>query len=180
MKAASVAWRPLTHDAERWFVSLMETLTAFVSYTTMALVEEGRLLGTRQLDMGNSGLHRASLGVRVVPHRFGAASGRQAPSNGLMRSYLDAALGRMRGFSVDTRLTSEPQMAIQALWRTPSMSAYPPPNRHRTYHFTNRTEAENLCRLVAVDPVFISPNPPKDTDGRREDSGRGVRELQGR
>ena len=55
VKAASVAWRPLTHDAERWFVSLMETLTAFVSYTTMALVEEGRLLGTRQLDMGNSG-----------------------------------------------------------------------------------------------------------------------------
>ena len=25
----------------------------------------------------------------------------------------------------------------------------------------------------------FSPNPPKDTDGRREDSGRGVRELQG-
>ena len=29
--------------------------------------------------------------------------------------------------------------------------------------------------------LFLSPNPPKDTDGRREDSGRGwVRELQGR
>ena len=29
--------------------------------------------------------------------------------------------------------------------------------------------------------VWLSPNPPKDTDGRREDSGRGwVRELQGR
>ena len=29
--------------------------------------------------------------------------------------------------------------------------------------------------------VSLSPNPPKDTDGRREDSGRGwVRELQGR
>ena len=56
VKAASVAWRPLTYDAERWFVSLMGTLTAFVSDTTMALVEEGRLLGTRQLDMGNSGL----------------------------------------------------------------------------------------------------------------------------
>ena len=29
--------------------------------------------------------------------------------------------------------------------------------------------------------VDLSPNPPKDTDGRREDSGRGwVRELQGR
>ena len=26
----------------------------------------------------------------------------------------------------------------------------------------------------------LSPNPPKDTDGRREDSGRGVRELRGR
>ena len=26
----------------------------------------------------------------------------------------------------------------------------------------------------------LSPNPPKDTDGRGEDSGRGVRELQGR
>ena len=26
----------------------------------------------------------------------------------------------------------------------------------------------------------LSPNPPKDTDGRREGSGRGVRELQGK
>ena len=26
----------------------------------------------------------------------------------------------------------------------------------------------------------LTPNPPMDTDGRREDSGRGVRELQGR
>ena len=28
--------------------------------------------------------------------------------------------------------------------------------------------------------VLLSPNPPKDTDGRREESGRGVRELQGK
>ena len=28
--------------------------------------------------------------------------------------------------------------------------------------------------------LLFTPNPPKDTDGRREDSGRGVRELQGR
>ena len=29
--------------------------------------------------------------------------------------------------------------------------------------------------------LILNPNPPKDTDGRREDSGRGwVRELQGR
>ena len=27
---------------------------------------------------------------------------------------------------------------------------------------------------------FFSPNPPKDTDGRREESGRGMRELQAR
>ncbi len=26
----------------------------------------------------------------------------------------------------------------------------------------------------------LNPNPPKDTDGRREESGRGVRELQGK
>ena len=31
------------------------------------------------------------------------------------------------------------------------------------------------------DIIGHTPNPPKDTDGRREDSGRGwVRELQGR
>ena len=28
--------------------------------------------------------------------------------------------------------------------------------------------------------LSVSPNPPKDTDGRREESGRGVRELQGK
>ena len=27
---------------------------------------------------------------------------------------------------------------------------------------------------------LLNPNPPKDTDGRREESGRGVRELQGK
>ena len=31
-----------------------------------------------------------------------------------------------------------------------------------------------------VTKLALSPNPPKDTDGRREDSGRGVRELPGR
>ena len=34
--------------------------------------------------------------------------------------------------------------------------------------------------LTEEEGGFLSPNPPKDTDGRREDSGRGVRELQGR
>ncbi len=37
------------------FVSLMVWMTAFVSDATMALVEDGALLGSRQLDMGNSG-----------------------------------------------------------------------------------------------------------------------------
>ena len=46
-----------------------------------------------------------------------------------------------------------------------------------------------ICRSLWIDPdlpeqhrpLALSPNPPKDTDGRREDSGRGwVRELQGR
>ena len=37
-------------------MSLIGWLTAFVSDTTMALVEDGALLGSRQLDMGNSGL----------------------------------------------------------------------------------------------------------------------------
>ena len=56
VKAASVAWRPLTHDAERWFVSLMGCLTAFMSDASIDLVEDGTLLGPRRFDMGNSGL----------------------------------------------------------------------------------------------------------------------------
>ena len=37
------------------FVSSMGWLTAFVSDSTMALVEDDALLGPRQLDMGHSG-----------------------------------------------------------------------------------------------------------------------------
>ena len=47
--------RPFTTPPDG-FVSLMGRLTAFVSNTTMALVEDGALLGSRQLDMGNSRL----------------------------------------------------------------------------------------------------------------------------
>ena len=36
-------------------------------------------------------------------------------------------------------------------------------------------------RQRVIQHLRFTPNPPKDTDGRREDSGRGwVRELQGR
>ena len=35
--------------------------------------------------------------------------------------------------------------------------------------------------IINLNAFPLSPNPPKDTDGRREGSGRGwVRELQGR
>jgi len=37
------------------FVSLIGWLTASVSGTTIALVEDGEVLGSRQLGMGNSG-----------------------------------------------------------------------------------------------------------------------------
>ena len=48
-----------------------------------------------------------------------------------------------------------------------------------------------MCLVTEPEQIFqfapgrlsgcLNPNPPKDTDGRREDSGRGwVRELQGR
>ena len=40
-------------------------------------------------------------------------------------------------------------------------------------------DAKQIRAQLAATPV-LSPNPPKDTDGRREESGRGVRELQGK
>ena len=44
-----------------------------------------------------------------------------------------------------------------------------------------RAAAYLVAQQGVQDSVLLSPNPPKDTDGRREDSGRGwVRELQGR
>ena len=35
-------------------------------------------------------------------------------------------------------------------------------------------------QVDAAQQSLLNPNPPKDTDGRREESGRGVRELQGK
>ena len=35
-------------------------------------------------------------------------------------------------------------------------------------------------KALTLREALLNPNPPKDTDGRCEDSGRGVRELQGR
>ena len=39
--------------------------------------------------------------------------------------------------------------------------------------------ANTLARIMKL-TFLLNPNPPKDTDGRREESGRGVRELQGK
>ena len=52
--------------------------------------------------------------------------------------------------------------------------------------FRREVTVNDLCRREGIKPhsyyaLYLIPNPPKDTDGRREDSGRGwVRELQGR
>ncbi len=53
------------------------------------------------------------------------------------------------------------------------------------YHhaFSDRAmrEAKLYVERLCAEMLTLNPNPPKDTDGRREDSGRGwVRELQGR
>ena len=46
------------------------------------------------------------------------------------------------------------------------------------YGLSNLEDFSAPCQVYLF---WFSPNPPKDTDGRREDSGRGwVRELQGR
>ena len=34
--------------------------------------------------------------------------------------------------------------------------------------------------MTMIGRAVLTPNPPKDTDGRREESRRGVRELQGK
>ncbi len=55
VKATSVVIEHQFTTPPDGFVTAMGRLTAFVSNTTMALVEDGEVLGTRQLDMGNSG-----------------------------------------------------------------------------------------------------------------------------
>ena len=44
----------------------------------------------------------------------------------------------------------------------------------------HRWTREQDLAVLYLRHIGLSPNPPKDTDGRREDSGRGVRELPGR
>ena len=61
---------------------------------------------------------------------------------------------------------------ISPLWDKPT---YEPSKRKLTW-----PNGAFALAFSSHEPDQLSPNPPKDTDGRREDSGRGVRELPGR
>ena len=54
--------------------SIIGRLTAFVSNTTMALVEDDEVLGSRQLDMGNSALKVLTGGTQMA--NLGEGAGR--------------------------------------------------------------------------------------------------------
>ena len=57
---------------------------------------------------------------------------------------------------------------------TPTASPVP------THTCMDRTHGGRVFGDMVDTFEYVSPNPPKDTDGRREESGRGVRELQGK
>ena len=53
--------------------------------------------------------------------------------------------------------------------------------KHKSTARKMRRQFKSVVETEHGSRVCLNPNPPKDTDGRREDSGRGwVRELQGR
>ena len=79
-------------------MSLIGWLTAFVSDTTIALVEEGTLLGTRQLDMGNSGLSTRTINFKLPLSRDTRQSNRKTYRNPvLLAKELHAALNLSSG-----------------------------------------------------------------------------------
>ena len=55
VKATSAAHRTPVTTPTDGFVGLIGWLTASVSDTTMALAEDGEVLGSKELDMGDSG-----------------------------------------------------------------------------------------------------------------------------
>ena len=87
--------------------------------------------------------------------------------NAATRVDLDTADGelheeRLRRMRAITELQQEAADVSEELLSPTSTQGRPPP------------DGGNKAGLL------LSPNPPVDTDGRREDSGRGVRELQAR
>ena len=82
---------------------------------------------------------------------------------GLVEGYLSQAL-------VEGQATAEPLSALEGALRKLTDLGGP-----------FATEARDPDAMAETwEELTFTPNPPKDTDGRREDSGRGVRELQGR
>ena len=66
------------------------------------------------------------------------------------------------------RLSQDPAMRVVVGWQGSDRNAA------RT-NTMSRFETETLTQ-----EDNLNPNPPKDTEGRREESGRGMRELQGK
>ena len=81
---------------------------------------------------------------------------------------------------------AKPEHILGADWSSPEIMDCPEMQQLIGLVESGTVEAIGVYhpdRLAArpLDRLVLSPNPPKDTDGRREDSGRGwVRELQGR
>ena len=83
------------------------------------------------------------------------------------------------GQPVDTSLDTGQMLDTIGEWVTRFRGLPAPPALERV--FKSSEEFEQTVRGELLDEDSLSPNPPKDTDGRREDSGREwVRELQGR
>ena len=108
--------------------------------------------------------------------RKGRGAGRHTASTSHIESHAQAFI---RSPSADARYPNQlPQPLARALIDPdyadlPGVGAGP-----------DREPGDGAVIMPVAAPMsswsFLSPNPPKDTDGRREDSGRGVRELQGR
>ena len=68
----------------------------------------------------------------------------------------------------------------------PAARAPAPTNERPAFAHPSEVEFAQILDFYGVKWEYeprsfpLNPNPPKDTDGRREESGRGVRELQGK
>ena len=56
----------------------------------------------------------------------------------------------------------------------------PSKDKHWDEYVDPEASVEFYRKFLTLSLGHLNPNPPKDTDGRREESGRGVRELQGK
>ena len=56
----------------------------------------------------------------------------------------------------------------------------PSKDKHWDEYVDPEASVEFYRKFLTLSLEHLNPNPPKDTDGRREESGRGVRELQGK